>query len=188
MESTLSNVWILLYILSNIIPVLGYPCKTCSTSTGSIDSNFNSMAPIGDALTDEEINNVVLFDGVCNFCNKWVDIMMHLDTKKRFRFCALQSHVGRNLAKKIGRNPDELSSVVLIKSIEDGDVHLKSDAVLKVIEQLGLFWFLFSNISSLLPLYLRNTVYDMVASNRYSILGKRPTCRRGGLKDSDRFL
>ena len=192
MGDTFYNLWIVLYILSNtIIPAMGYEqrgqSETCSASKGSSGSKSDLMAPMIGTSSNTS-TNIVLFDGVCNFCNKWVDIMLQLDTEKKFRFCAIQSPKGRDLVKQIGRNPDELTSVILIKSIENCDVHLKSDAVLKVTEQLGFFWFLFSNINSLLPLFIRNAVYDMVARNRYSISGKRNKCRCADDNYSDRFI
>lgn len=115
-----------------------------------------------------ELSNIILFDGVCNFCNKWVDIMLQLDTGKKFKFCALQSPKGKELLQEIGKDANDISTVVLIKSLGKREAYYKSDAVLKVIEQLGLPLYAASAIGSTLPLFIRNGMYNEVAANRYN--------------------
>jgi predicted DCC family thiol-disulfide oxidoreductase YuxK len=61
--------------------------------------------------------NIVLYDGVCNFCNKWVDILLKLDSQKQFTFSALQSDKGKELLEAIGKNKNDISSVVFIKEL-----------------------------------------------------------------------
>lgn len=161
---------------------------TSQCSRPSIIEDLDRSPSIADKTVGSELSNIVLFDGLCNFCNKWVDIMLFLDTGKKFKFCPLQSKKGRDLMIKIGRNADELSTVVLIKSVNDHELYIKSDAVLRVVEQLGLFWCMFSNLNLLLPMFLRNGVYDIIAKSRYSILGKRDTCRCSDVNYFDRFL
>ena len=84
-----------------------------------------------------EMSNIVLFDGICNLCNTWVDIILRLDKRKQFRFCPLQSTMGRALLQHIGRDPDDMSTIVLLKSLTSQEAYFKSKAVLKVIEQLA---------------------------------------------------
>jgi predicted DCC family thiol-disulfide oxidoreductase YuxK len=76
----------------------------------------------------------------------------------------------------------------LIKSIENNEIYVKSDAILKVTEQFGFFWYMFSTVNLALPLFVRNCIYDMVAKNRYNILGKRDQCRCADGDYSDRFM
>ena len=171
----------MLYILGNTIPIYGHSERyiglVSSKTPGSAGVQLDISSTIITSSVENELSNIILFDGVCNFCNKWVDIMQSLDSEKKFRFCALQSPKGRDFVNQIGRNPDTLSSVILIKSIENNEVYIKSDAVLKVAEQLGAFWFMFSKFNSALPLFIRNAVYDLIARNRYSLLGRRDQCR-----------
>ena len=135
-----------------------------------------------------ELSNIILFDGVCNFCNKWVDIMLQLDTGKKFKFCALQSPKGKELLLEIGKNADDISTVVLIKSLGKKEAYYKSDAVLKVVEQLGLPLMAASAVGSTIPLFIRNGLYNEVAANRYNFLGKREQCRCADPEYMDRFL
>lgn len=176
------HLWLFLMMIGKVVPILGVSPRAIETaSMNTITTKFPS--------NDEDLVNIVLFDGVCNFCNKWVDIMLQLDTGKKIRFCALQSPKGQLLSSRIGRASHELSSVVLIKSVENREIYIKSDAILKVTEQFGFFWYVFSSIINLaLPLFIRNGVYDMVAKNRYSIMGKRNQCRCADGNYSDRFM
>jgi predicted DCC family thiol-disulfide oxidoreductase YuxK len=134
------------------------------------------------------LRNVILFDGVCVFCNTWVDLLLRLDTKKQFKFAALQSPKGRELLTSIGRSADDISTVVLVKNAATGEAYYKSKAVLKVVEQMGLPLFLASAVGSAIPPFIRDGVYDGVANNRYSLMGKRDTCRCADPTYSDRFL
>ena len=149
------------------------------------------MASTGERqklYASNELTNVILFDGVCNFCNKWVDIMLQLDTGKKFKFCALQSPKGKELLQEIGKSADDISTVVLIKSLGKREAYYKSDAVLKVVEQMGLPLYAASAVGATIPLFIRNGLYNEVAANRYSFLGKRDICRCADPEYFDRFI
>ncbi|KAG7346644.1 DUF393 domain containing protein [Nitzschia inconspicua] len=122
---------------------------------------------------------VILFDGVCNMCNSAVNLALDWDPKGKLRFSALQSKVGRSLLEANGRNADDISSIVLVT--KDG-AFVKSDAVLKITEELTPAPLLPLKPAAVLsrwviPKFLRDIVYDNVADNRYSIMGKRDECR-----------
>ena len=191
-RTSILNWWLFLCVMGNATPAWGYsgggtPSETCKANEEA-DSSARAVKYSNPAILDGELNNIVLFDGVCNFCNKWVDIMLQLDTTKKIRFCALQSVKGKDISSRIGRRNDELTSVILIKSIDKSEIYVKSDAILKVTEQFGFFWYLFSNLNLALPLFVRNGIYDIIAKNRYSILGKRDKCRCADGSYSDRFI
>ena len=123
------------------------------------------------------VKNVILFDGVCNFCNAWVDLLMKVDKQEVFKFSALQSPRGKDILRLIGKDENDISSVVLVKSLDE--VYFKSDVPIQVLKQLnGGFW-LAGVLMQGFPLFVRDSVYDVVASNRYSLLGKREDCRCG---------
>jgi predicted DCC family thiol-disulfide oxidoreductase YuxK len=133
---------------------------------------------------------VILFDGVCNFCNAWVDILLRLDTAGRFKFAPLQSTIGQSLLVSMGRRADDISSVVLIDQ-KLNVCYDKSDCVLKVVETTlgGLPGRLAADAAtSLVPLPIRNRLYDTVAENRYQFMGRRDECRCGDPRYGDRFL
>ena len=139
------------------------------------------------------LKNLVLYDGVCKFCNTWVGLALKFDIKSQITFCALQSQSGKQVLSACGRQDTDISSIVYIPSIDLSDTisvpvkhYLKSEAVVQIGEQIGLLPI--QTVSSLLPLMLKDNLYDIVATNRYNILGKYSECRLYHLEYEDRFL
>ena len=127
---------------------------------------------------------IILFDGVCNLCNSTINFIIDQDKNDLFRFAALQSEQGKNFQEKFGLDSSELNSVILI----DGEkIYFKSDAVLKISEELG-FPFRILNMFSFLPKFFKNSVYDLVAKNRYAIFGKKDVCRIPTPELKNKFL
>jgi predicted DCC family thiol-disulfide oxidoreductase YuxK len=135
--------------------------------------------------TTTSIRNVVLYDGVCNLCNGWVDLLLRLDSKKTFKFSALQSPKGKNILKAIGRDENDISSVVLVKTLNR--FYFKSDVPIEVLKELKGLYFILGSLLGIFPFSFRNQLYDIVAQNRYNILGKRSECRCGDANFKDRF-
>lgn len=127
---------------------------------------------------------IILFDGVCNLCNRSVDRVIRDDPAGRFRFASLQSDVGRSLAAEHGIDADQLSSMVLI---EDGIAYTESTAALRIARHLNgpLRWL---RVLRFLPCVLRDSGYRLIARNRYRFFGKRETCRLPTPEDQRRFL
>jgi predicted DCC family thiol-disulfide oxidoreductase YuxK len=114
--------------------------------------------------------------------------MLRIDFQKKFRFAPLQSRVGKDLLVSIGKEADDISSVVLVKR-STGESFDKSRCVLKVVEELGpLAKIVSSTALNVVPEELRDAVYDTVAENRYNLMGKRDECRCSDPEFSDRFL
>ena len=82
-------------------------------------------------------SNIVLFDGVCNFCNFWVNFIIDRDVKNIFKFAPLQSEAGKKLTEKFSINIKDIDSVILIK---DGKYFAKSEAALRIAKELTPFW------------------------------------------------
>ena len=123
-----------------------------------------------DFSLPEGRSGVILFDGVCNFCNRWVSFVLDNDPDGLFAFASLQSEVGGELLRQCGRDASDLSTFVVIDS--EG-FHTQSNAALRVaatLEKPALN--ALASAASPLPLGLRDGVYRLVANNRYSILGK----------------
>lgn len=136
---------------------------------------------------------IILFDGVCNMCNSAVNLALDWDPRGKLRFAALQSNVGRALLQYHGRSADDISSIVFVTP--EG-AYIKSDAILGITESLNPLPMLplrpFARLaSSFVPQFLRDLIYDGVADNRYSIMGKRNEneCRfDADGKFTDRFV
>jgi predicted DCC family thiol-disulfide oxidoreductase YuxK len=116
-------------------------------------------------------DDVILFDGICIFCSRWVRFVATRDTTKRFRFTPIQSAYGARLAQTFGIDPDDPDTNAVVHG---GEVFLKSDAALTVLSQLpGWSW---ARVLFAVPKPLRNAVYNLVARNRYRIFGKYDAC------------
>mmetsp|Transcript_11485 Transcript_11485/g.70619 ORF Transcript_11485/g.70619 Transcript_11485/m.70619 type:complete len:191 (+) Transcript_11485:35-607(+) len=133
----------------------------------------------------EDKRPIVLFDGVCNMCNGGVNFILDWDKNQRLRFGALQSEAGRKLLERCGRSPDDISSIVLV---EEKTHHLKSDAILRIAQACDMPLAVASSMMFLFPAFFRDGVYDVVANNRYSVLGIRDTCRLSDDSFADRFV
>ncbi|GMN50033.1 hypothetical protein TIFTF001_019193 [Ficus carica] len=116
---------------------------------------------------------IMLFDGVCNLCNGGVKFVRDNDRNRRIRFEALQSEAGKNLLRRSGRAPDDISSVVLV---EKDRSHIKSEAVLKIMEYIDLPFPQLAFFLRFVPLFVRDFAYDNVANNRYTIFGRSESC------------
>lgn len=127
--------------------------------------------------------DIVLFDGVCNLCNNSVQFILKRDPEARYRFCSLQSDIGRELVGKHGLSQD-LNSIVLI---ENDKSYTKSTAALKISRNLKGFWKLLS-ILLIVPKPLRDFFYDIIAGNRYRWFGKQDSCMLPSPEYKDRFI
>ena len=127
---------------------------------------------------------IIFFDGVCNFCNFWVNFVLERDKKDIFRFAALQSEKAIEFANKIDLDISNPDTFVLLV---DGEFYTKSTASLIVCKELK------SPIRILYPLiitpkFFRDFIYDLVAKNRYKIFGKRESCRIPTEAEKSKFL
>jgi predicted DCC family thiol-disulfide oxidoreductase YuxK len=124
---------------------------------------------------------VVLFDGVCKLCNGSVNFILPRDSKGRLKLAPLQSDYARAVLKEHGKNPDALNSMMLL---EGERLTVKSTAVIRISKYLGGAWPL-CMIALIIPPFIRNFVYDIIAKNRYRWFGKFDTCRlpEAGLED-----
>lgn len=116
-------------------------------------------------------DDVILFDGVCIFCSRWVRFIAVRDAERRFRFTPIQSDYGTRLAKTFGIDPDDPDTNAVVHG---GEVFTKSDAALTVLSLLPRWrW---TRILFAVPRPLRDALYNLVARNRYRIFGKYHAC------------
>jgi predicted DCC family thiol-disulfide oxidoreductase YuxK len=126
--------------------------------------------------------SVIYFDGICNLCNRMVQWIIKHDKNKRFLFAALQSKAGQELQHQYGGTlPDSI-----ILSYQN-KLFVKSDAVLKIASLIG-GGFALLTIFYIVPRFLRDRVYDLIARKRYSWYGKRSSCMVPTPELQSRFL
>ena len=127
--------------------------------------------------------SLVLFDGVCNFCNASVNFVIAHDPAARFKFAALQSEVGQKYLAVFGQQKPDFDSVLLI---ENGQMYQRSEAALRIARHLAGWRWVWA--FRFVPLFLRDAVYGLIAKNRYQIFGKSDTCRIPTEAEKNRFV
>lgn len=119
-----------------------------------------------------ENNNILLFDGVCNLCNNAVQFVIKHDKKAKIKFASLQSNFGQKILIDNNLPSDNLNSFVYLKN---NRYYIKSTAALHLMKDLGSGWqLLFGFI--IIPQFIRDAVYSIVAKNRYKWFGKQDVC------------
>ena len=125
-----------------------------------------------DPITGIHNHHLILFDGVCNLCNGAVRFIIKRDRVNKFRFASLQSAIGQEYLKRFELKPTELFSVLLIKN---GQLYDQSDAALEIAKDLSGIWPAL-NVFRIIPAFVRNVVYKLIAKNRYRLFGKKDKC------------
>lgn len=127
---------------------------------------------------------IILFDGVCNFCNSTVNFVIKKDKKKILKFAVLQSSIAKKLLKGQAIQANDLSSFVFI---ENEKVYSRSTAALRVCRYLTGLWPLMYGFI-ILPKFIRDAVYNWIAKNRYKWFGKKNECMIPTPEIKARFL
>jgi predicted DCC family thiol-disulfide oxidoreductase YuxK len=127
---------------------------------------------------------VIVFDGVCHWCNAWVNFTLARDPHGKFKFGALQSEPAQQILKKLGFRADDFETFLLL---DHGRVFTKSTAALKIVRLLSGLWPLLS-LGIVIPRPLRDAVYDYLARHRYRLMGKPDTCRAPTPAERERFV
>ncbi|WP_282787670.1 thiol-disulfide oxidoreductase DCC family protein [Flavobacterium croceum] len=128
---------------------------------------------------------IILFDGVCNLCDKSVQYIIKNDKKDVFRFVAQQSHLGQELIKYLGINSKNTDSIILY--IPKKAYYIQYDAVLFIAKELRAFYYLLW-LGSFFPTFIKNGIYNSIAKNRYKWFGKKETCMIPNPEIKSKFL
>ncbi len=126
---------------------------------------------------------VVLFDGVCNFCNGAVNFIIQHDVEKKFRFAPLQSEIGEKMRAKFAIG-DEIDSIVLV---ENEHAYTHSTAGLRIARGLGGIWSA-ASVLTVVPAFIRDYFYRVFAKYRYRLFGRQDACMIPTPDVRERFL
>jgi predicted DCC family thiol-disulfide oxidoreductase YuxK len=123
-------------------------------------------------------NPILLYDGVCGLCNRFVQFVLKHDREDGFRFAALQSDFAKAILARHGVNAVDLDTVYLVRDFQGAGESLtnRSEAAIAVLSALGGFWSLVSKLLRVVPRPVRDWGYNIVAGNRYRIFGKYDVC------------
>jgi predicted DCC family thiol-disulfide oxidoreductase YuxK len=128
--------------------------------------------------------NLILFDGVCNFCNAAVQMVIEIDVHKIFKFAAIQSELGQQLYRQHGLDPSDIQTLMLV----DGErVLTRSDAALEVLSRLDGGWQYFAAVRAM-PQPLRDWAYGEFARQRFVLFGRRDSCMVPTPELQERFI
>lgn len=137
-----------------------------------------------DATHSSDNLSIVLFDGVCNFCNGLVNFIIDNDKKDKFRFAAQQSETGQKLLNLYSIH---ISSSDTFYLIENKKIYSRSTGILRMFKLLP--WYLsWLYVFIIIPKFIRDFLYDLIAKNRYKFFGKRETCIVPSQEIKDKFL
>ena len=128
---------------------------------------------------------VIVFDGVCLLCSRWVDFILRHDTTGHFQLAAMQGIHGRRLLLEHGLSPDDPLSFLLV---QDGHGYTDTDAIIRVLRGLGRGWKTAGGLLRLIPRFLRDPAYRWIARHRYRLFGRREMCRLPDAANAARFL
>lgn len=129
-----------------------------------------TQVPAADVTADK---TVVLFDGVCNFCNATINFLIDRDPTDRFRFAAQQSNIGQKVMQQHGLTDLMLNTIIVL---DNGKMLTESGGALRLARYMPFPWRLLSWLA-IVPPFLRNWGYRLVAKNRYKMLGQADACR-----------
>lgn len=135
-------------------------------------------------MTTDHFKNLILFDGVCNLCNGFVQFVIRHDKDKNFKFSSLQSSYSQALFAE--QYPD-LKEMKTIAYLKEGQLLVRSTAALNILKDLGgpislLFIFI------VIPAFIRDFIYDWISARRYRFFGKSESCMVPTKELKDRFV
>lgn len=133
---------------------------------------------------------ILLYDGVCGVCNRFVQFVLRRDPSGIFHFASLQSPLATRLLARHGQHPEGLDTVYAIVDCDSPQERLlaRSDAILFVLSQLGGLWRLAAIVFKLVPRPARDFAYNAVARRRYRLFGRSEACIRPETENRGRFL
>ena len=125
---------------------------------------------------------IILFDGDCNFCDASVQFIIKRDSKAYFQFASIQSEIGQSYVEQF-----QLQSIDSMIVVKNNRAYTKSTAALIIAKQFSGMWKLLL-LAKIIPLPIRDKLYDYVAKNRYKWFGKKEVCHLPTKEERERFL
>jgi predicted DCC family thiol-disulfide oxidoreductase YuxK len=129
------------------------------------------------------MDRIVLFDGVCNFCNSAVNFIIGIDKERKIKFAPLQSETGVRLRKQ-HNIPADVDSLILI---EGDKAYIHSTAGLRIYRAIGGIWSVLYGLI-VVPAPIRDYLYKLFAKYRYRLFGKQEACMLPSPDVRERFL
>ncbi len=135
-------------------------------------------------MNESKENPVLIFDGVCELCSSSVNFILRWEKGHEIKFTANQNPPGRALLIEYGVNADDVSTIYFV---ENGKIYKESAAVMRIAKRLRFPWYLGYGFV-IVPRFIRDFFYKLIARNRYRMFGKKDTCRIPTPEEMARFL
>jgi predicted DCC family thiol-disulfide oxidoreductase YuxK len=135
-------------------------------------------------MSELKDKGIVLFDGVCNFCNSSVNFIIRNDSSDYFRFLPLQSEKGKKIVERHHLDPENLQTIIFL---EGGKIYTRSTAALRIARKLKGGWKLFYGFV-IIPSFIRDIFYNVIAKNRYRWWGQKDSCMIPTAEVKQKFL
>jgi predicted DCC family thiol-disulfide oxidoreductase YuxK len=129
-------------------------------------------------------SSLVFFDGVCNLCNGTVQFLLKIDKHRHLQFASLQGETAKKVLPVYQISPGKLSSIIFI---HNNKIYTESSAVLEIFRVIGGLWTILY-VFKIIPAFLRNGLYRLVARYRYQWFGKKDQCMIPSPSLKSRFL
>ena len=120
---------------------------------------------------------IIIFDGICNFCNGSVNFIINRDVHSVFTFTPMQSETAKSLMHKYEITELGNDTFILIKN---DVIYVRTNAALEITKDLSGYWHLFL-VFKILPVSIRDLFYNFLAKNRYKLFGKK-RCLHGAIR------
>lgn len=135
-----------------------------------------ASSPINSSPVIPRDKPIIVFDGVCVLCTANAQFVLKHDRAGKFRLAAMQDHAGAQIMRDNGLDPRDPTSFILLDAAQDGGrVWMNSDAVLHMWSELGWPWRA-GAVFKLVPRFIRDPLYKLIARNRYKWFGQREEC------------
>ncbi|MBB5638200.1 putative DCC family thiol-disulfide oxidoreductase YuxK [Pedobacter cryoconitis] len=129
--------------------------------------------------------DIILFDGICNFCNSYINYVISHDEQNRFVFASLQSDVAKELSVVHQIDLQNLNSIIVIHNQK---IFTRSDGIIHIGKHLKSKWSWVLLMISFIPRFIRNYGYTLIARRRYSWFGQMDSCMVPTQEIRDKFL
>lgn len=129
-------------------------------------------------------NKVIFFDGVCNLCDRFISTLVDWDTTNQLKFAPQQGEYFQSQEIQSLVNKEMGDTIMYLR---DGVLYAKSTAVLQAVSDMGGGWRLSLGFL-VIPVLVRDTIYDFIAKNRYQIFGRKETCRLPTVAEKEKFI
>ena len=115
---------------------------------------------------------IILFDGVCNFCNSAVNFTLKRNKKANIMFAPMQSGAGAKILQQYNLDENDMKSFIFI---DNGEVYKQSTGALRVCKYLSGLWPICYGFI-IVPKFIRDGIYNFIAKNRYKWFGQKQAC------------